>query len=84
VPAFLEAGRVTAGDVHWARVGDRMLPASDTEFAHDATLGYRASNLVEYVTEKSGGTISSPDVHSIGLDDIRLGGPPGSPTCCCR
>jgi uncharacterized protein YgbK (DUF1537 family) len=52
VPAFLEAGRVTAGDVHWARVGDRMLPASDTEFAHDATLGYRASNLVEYVTEK--------------------------------
>jgi uncharacterized protein YgbK (DUF1537 family) len=75
VPAFLEAGRVTAGDVHWARVGDRMLPVGETEFAQDATFGYRASNLVEYVAEKSDGAIASSAVHSIGLDDIRLGGP---------
>jgi uncharacterized protein YgbK (DUF1537 family) len=75
VPAFLEAGRLTAGDVHWARVGDRMLPVGETEFARDATFGYRASNLREFVAEKSGGAIASTAVHSIGLDDIRLGGP---------
>jgi uncharacterized protein YgbK (DUF1537 family) len=75
VPAFLEAGRLTAGDVHWARVGDRMLPVGETEFARDATFGYRASNLREFVAEKSGGAITAAAVHSIGLDDIRLGGP---------
>ena len=75
MPAFLEAGRVTAGDVHWARVGDRMLPVGETEFARDATFGYRASNLRDYIAEKSGGTIASTAVHSIGLHDVRLGGP---------
>jgi uncharacterized protein YgbK (DUF1537 family) len=75
IPAFLEAGRVTAGDVHWARVGDRMLPVGETEFANDATFGYQASNLRDYVAEKSGGAIAASAVHSIALDDIRLGGP---------
>jgi uncharacterized protein YgbK (DUF1537 family) len=74
-PAYLEAGRFTAGDVHWARVGDQLLPVGDTEFAQDATFGYRSSNLREFVAEKSGGTIRAADVHSIGLADIRLGGP---------
>ena len=40
VPAFLEAGRLTAGDIHWARVGGRLVPVGKTEFAHDATSGY--------------------------------------------
>jgi uncharacterized protein YgbK (DUF1537 family) len=74
-PAYLEAGRLTAGDVHWARVGDQLLPVGDTEFAQDATFGYRSSNLREFVAEKSRGTIRAADVHSIGLADIRLGGP---------
>jgi uncharacterized protein YgbK (DUF1537 family) len=75
IPAFLEAGRVTAGDVHWARVGDRMLPVGETAFANDATFGYQASNLRDYAAEKSGGAIAASAVHSIALDDIRLGGP---------
>jgi uncharacterized protein YgbK (DUF1537 family) len=75
VPAYLEAGRFTAGDVHWASVGGQLLPVGDTEFAHDATFGYTSSNLRDFVAEKSGGTIRAADVHSIGLDDIRLGGP---------
>jgi uncharacterized protein YgbK (DUF1537 family) len=74
-PTYLEAGRFTAGDVHWARVGDQLLPVGDTEFAQDATFGYRSSNLREFVAEKSGGAIRAADVHSIGLADIRLGGP---------
>ncbi len=75
VPAFLEAGRLTAGDIHWARVGGRLVPVGETEFARDATFGYRASNLREFIAEKSGGTIGRDDVASLGLADIRLGGP---------
>jgi uncharacterized protein YgbK (DUF1537 family) len=74
-PAFFEAGRVTAGDVHWARVAGEWLPAGETEFARDASFGYAASDLKAFVSEKSGGAIASGDVHSIGLDDIRAGGP---------
>lgn len=75
VPAFLEAGRLTAGDVHWARVSGRLVPVGETEFARDAAFGYSASNLCDFVAEKSGGVIRRDDVASIGLADIRLGGP---------
>jgi uncharacterized protein YgbK (DUF1537 family) len=75
VPAFLEAGRLTAGDIHWARVGGRLVPVGETEFARDATFGYTASDLRDFVADKSGGTIGREDVGSIGLADIRLGGP---------
>ena len=75
VPAFLEAGRLTAGDIHWARVGGRLVPVAETEFAQDATFGYTASDLREFVADKSGGAIGREDVASIGLADIRLGGP---------
>jgi uncharacterized protein YgbK (DUF1537 family) len=70
VPAFFEAGRCTAGDVHWARVGDEIVPVGETEFAKDATFGYSASNLREFVAEKSG----ADDALSLSLEDIRLGG----------
>jgi uncharacterized protein YgbK (DUF1537 family) len=59
-PAYLEAGRFTAGDVHWARVGDQVLPVGDTEFAQDATFGYRSSNLREFVAEKSAAPSGPP------------------------
>jgi uncharacterized protein YgbK (DUF1537 family) len=75
VPAYFEAGRFTAGDVHWARVGAELVPVGETEFARDATFGYAASDLREFVAEKSGGTIQPGKVLSITLDDIRLGGP---------
>ena len=75
VPAFLEAGRVTAGDIHWARLGADLVPVGETEFARDAAFGYRASDLRDFVAEKSGGTIRPADVASISLADIRLGGP---------
>ena len=75
IPAYLEAGRFTAGDVHWARVGGEPRPVGETEFARDATFGYSHSNLREFVAEKSGGSIPPDQVHSITLDDIRRGGP---------
>ena len=47
-PAFFEAGRYTRDDVHYA--GDT--PVAETEFARDATFGYRSSNLRDFVREK--------------------------------
>ena len=75
VPAYLEAGRVTAGDVHWARVGGTFVPVGETEFARDATFGYACSDLRRFLVEKGGGRIGLDDVHSLSLTDIRRGGP---------
>ena len=49
-PAFFEAGRYTRDDIHYA--GD--VPVGETEFARDATFGYRSSNLRDFVREKVG------------------------------
>jgi uncharacterized protein YgbK (DUF1537 family) len=75
IPSYFEAGRFTAGDIHWANVSGELIPAGDTEFAEDATFGYTSSNLRDFVAEKSDGTITADEVHSISLDDIRVGGP---------
>ena len=75
VPAYFEAGRFTAGDIHWANVAGEPVPVGDSEFAKDATFGFTSSNLREFVAEKSNGTITADQVHSISLTDIREGGP---------
>lgn len=74
-PAFFEAGRTTVDDVHRVRIAGVDVPAGETEFARDATFGYRSSNLREFLQEKSGGAIDARDVASISLSDIRAGGP---------
>jgi uncharacterized protein YgbK (DUF1537 family) len=76
VPAFLEAGRLTAGDIHWARVGGDLVPVGQTEFARDVAFGYTASDLKDFISEKSAGAVAAAQVASISLADIRLGGPP--------
>ena len=73
-PAFFEGGRFTAGDVHYVREGERLTPAAETEFARDATFGYRARSLPEWVEEKSRGRTKASEVAAISLDEIRGGG----------
>ncbi|MDQ3045134.1 MAG: hydroxyacid dehydrogenase [Chloroflexota bacterium] len=75
VPAFFEGGRFTIDDTHLVQIGDQLVPAAETEFARDPTFGYRSSNLRAWIAEKSAGRISAAEVGSIGLDDIRRGGP---------
>ena len=75
VPAFLEAGRLSAADIHWARIGPDLVPVGETEFARDPAFGYTASDLRDFVTQKSGGAIDRGDVCSVSIADIRLGGP---------
>jgi uncharacterized protein YgbK (DUF1537 family) len=75
VPFFLEGGRYTINDIHYVAEGEQLVPAGETEFAHDSAFGYRASNLREWVAEKTGGHIPVETVASISIEDIRRGGP---------
>ena len=45
VLAFLEAGRLTAADIHWGRIGPHLVRGGQTEFAQDPVSGYTASDL---------------------------------------
>jgi uncharacterized protein YgbK (DUF1537 family) len=74
-PFFLEGGRYTLGDVHWVQSGEILLPAAQTEFAQDATFGYRHSDLRQWVAEKTGGRVPADSVLSVRLEDARSGGP---------
>jgi len=73
VPAFPQAGRTTVGGIHRASVDGVDVPVSETEFARDATFGYRSSRMTEFVEEVSGGRISAADVLHLDLDDVRQG-----------
>ena len=74
-PAFFEAGRITVDDVHWVRQDGELIPAGQTEFAADHTFGYRSSDLKAWVEEKTGGRLEAREVLSVGLADLREGGP---------
>ncbi|KHN94233.1 ketose-bisphosphate aldolase class-II family protein [Metarhizium album ARSEF 1941] len=74
-PFFAQGGRYTISDVQYVREGDALVPASQTQFAVDATFGYRNSNLRQYVLEKCGPRFDDDSFISITLEDIREGGP---------
>lgn len=74
-PFFWEGGRLTIDDVHYVAEGETLVPAAETSFAKDATFGYRSSNLKHWVAEKHASAVDPAHVHSIGLTDLRQGGP---------
>ena len=74
VPAFPDAGRVTIGGTHYTRGdGGALIPVAETEFARDATFGFRSSELARYVEEKSGGRFAASDVVVLDLHLVRGG-----------
>jgi uncharacterized protein YgbK (DUF1537 family) len=75
IPFFQEGGRYTLDDVHYVAEGEWLVPAADTEFARDTIFGYHASDLRQWVAEKTGGRIAAHTVASVSLEDIRCGGP---------
>lgn len=75
IPFFEEGGRFTFDDTHYAADGDWLVPVGETEFARDAAFGYCASELRQWVEEKTGGRIPASAVASIPIEDIRQGGP---------
>ncbi len=74
IPAFPEAGRITVTGVHYCRVGEDYLPVGESEFANDATFGYKSSFLPDWVEEKTGGRVSASEV--VVLDVAKLRGDP--------
>ncbi|MFG1704153.1 four-carbon acid sugar kinase family protein [Nonomuraea sp. M3C6] len=72
-PAYIDAGRVTVDGEHWLRTTGGLLPVGESEFARDATFGYRASALPAWVEEKSGGAIPRREVPVITLRELRSG-----------
>lgn len=73
-PAFADAGRITVGSVHYAgSEATGFTPVGETEFAKDASFGYAASNLTEWVAEKTQGQIAASAVAAITLSTLRQG-----------
>jgi uncharacterized protein YgbK (DUF1537 family) len=77
IPAFIAGGRYTIDDIHYVADGDRLIPAGETDFARDATFGYRASNLREWVAEQTSGRMPAARVAAISIETIRHTGPDG-------
>lgn len=73
VPAFFEGGRFTMDSVHYVRIGDKAVPAHETEFARDSVFAYKHSYLPDYVEEKTKGRIKAEDVVRFTLEDVRKG-----------
>src|SRR5664280_224677 len=76
VPAFPDAGRITIGGVHYMRNGGTLIPVAETEFAKDASFGFRNSELARYVEERSSGRFKAADVIVLDLNIIRGGADP--------
>jgi uncharacterized protein YgbK (DUF1537 family) len=73
VPAFPAAGRITRGGVHLVRSGDREVPVGETEYALDASFGFRSSALPDWVAEKTVGRIPAEAVAVLDLPTLRRG-----------
>ncbi|MBW4041470.1 MAG: hypothetical protein HIU86_05005 [Acidobacteria bacterium] len=73
VPAFPAAGRITRGGVHLVRAGDRDVPVGETEYARDASFGFRSSALPDWVAEKTLGRIPAGAVAVLDLRTLRRG-----------
>lgn len=70
-PAFFEGGRYTFDDVHYVQEGEAFIPAAETPFARDNTFGYTASNLKEWIREKSKGRVAPEKIASLSIDQLR-------------
>ena len=71
VPSFFEGGRYTFDDVHYVKEGNSFIPAAETPFAKDNTFGYRASNLKDWIVEKSEGKVTQEHITSISVKALR-------------
>ena len=65
-PAFFEAGRFTAGGIHWVHRDGEMVPARDTEFAADATFGFTELTLAGWARARG----APAEVIDVGLEEL--------------
>lgn len=72
-PFFVEGGRYTIDNIHYAQDGNQLIPVGMTEFAKDRTFGYHASDLTEWCEEKTGGRYPRNEITCITLKELRGG-----------
>lgn len=71
MPFFAQGGRYTMDNVHYVAAGDRLVPVGESEFARDRTFGYVASDLREWIEEKSGGAYPAKSVTTVSIAELR-------------
>ena len=71
IPFFPEGGRYTIGDIHYLMQESCLIPVGISEFSRDKTFGYRASDLKQWIEEKTKGRILSEQVGSVTLEMLR-------------
>lgn len=71
IPAFFEGGRFTLHGIHYVRIGDKDVPAHETEFAQDSVFGYKNSFMPKYVEEKTHGRIQADEVVRFFIEEVR-------------
>jgi len=71
IPFFLEGGRFTFNDIHYVKEQNTLVPIGQTEFARDSVFGCKASNLKEWIEEKTSGQYPAGQVISISLKMLR-------------
>ena len=71
IPFFLEGGRFTFNNIHYVKERDLLVPIGQTEFARDSVFGYKASNLKEWIEEKTAGQYPAGQIISISLKMLR-------------
>jgi uncharacterized protein YgbK (DUF1537 family) len=69
-PALIEAGRVTIDGVHYMKDGERLIPVSETEFAHDNVFAYHTSVLRDYIREKGANSEEYQIVNAATYDEL--------------
>ena len=74
-PYFGEAGRVTIDDTQYVLDEGMFLPVGQTEYARDPMFGYVESHLPSWLKERSKGRLRANQIVSIGVEDLRIGGP---------
>ncbi|MBP1040287.1 hydroxyacid dehydrogenase [Vagococcus sp. BWB3-3] len=69
--SFFEGERYTFDNNHYLKKNGEYIPISQTEFANDPTFGFKSSNLIEYIAEKSHQPIDAQDILTIPLEYLR-------------
>ncbi len=69
-PAFIEAGRITIDGIHYMKDGERLIPISETEFAHDNVFAYHTSVLRDYIAEKGANPDDYDIINAQGYDEL--------------
>jgi len=71
IPFFREGGRITANDIQYVQEGNVLKPVGQTEFSKDTNFAFQASNLRNWIEEKSNYSIKPEQISSISLESIR-------------